>query len=276
MTGALEATLQAARATPFPGAWVLAQILAAVAALGYVWVRARRWPLFVCFAFALPAGVLGAFALGLAFRLLDRLAGRDVDLLGVAAYGALAGVVMGFVALSRRLDVDVLEGLDLIAPALALLVAIGRLGCFLSGCDAGHISDGILSVRFPAGSAVFREHVTQALILASDAWSLAVHPAQLYEAVLAMALAALAHELGRRRFAPGLVFGMTGLGYTLVRGFADILRFPAPAAIYGLIASLLAGISVVLLLFHCARALEQRKTWTTPPEPSRILSSSAR
>lgn len=255
MTGVLEATLQAARAAPFPGSWAGAQMLAALVALGYVWVRARYWPLLICFALALPTGALGAFALGFAFRLVDRIAGRDVDLLGVAAYGALAGVVLVFVRLSRRHGINVLAGLDLIAPALALLVAIGRLGCFLSGCDAGHVSDSVLSIRFPAGSAVFHDHVRQGLVLATDAWSLAVHPAQLYEAGSALGLAALGHQLGRRSVAPGLAFGVTALGYALVRGFVDTLRFPAPGATYGLATSLLAGIAVVvhLLWRHATR-----------------------
>lgn len=248
MIGWLELALLAARDLPFPGAWVLAQILAAGVALGYVALRTRQWQLVACFALAIAAGVPGAFAWGFACRLLDRLAGRDVDLMGVAAYGALAGVALAFVGLASRRGLAALASLDLIAPALALLVAVGRLGCFLAGCDAGGVSGSPLSVRFPAGSAVFRDHVAHGYVLASDRWSLAVHPAQLYETGLALALAGLGHLLAARRATLGLPFAMTALGYTLARGFVDALRFPAPSAIHGLLASLLISIAVATLL----------------------------
>lgn len=230
--------------------WVLAQILAALVALGYVAARTRQQPLVACFALALAAGVLGAYAWGFVCRLLERLAGRDVDLTGVAAYGALAGVTLAFVFLTRRRGLTVVAGLDLIAPALALLVAFGRLGCFLAGCDAGSVSAAPWAVRFPAGSAAFRDHVAQGLVLATDRWSLAVHPAQLYEAGLALALAYLGHRLGTRHAAPGMAFGATALGYALARSFVDTLRFPAPNAVYGWLSSLLVSVAVVTLLLR--------------------------
>jgi phosphatidylglycerol:prolipoprotein diacylglycerol transferase len=230
--------------------WVLAQTLAALVAIGYVAARTRQRPLVARFTLALAAGVLGAYAWGFVCRLLERLAGREVDLIGVSAYGALAGVALGFAFLARRRGLTVVASLDLIAPALALLVAFGRLGCFLAGCDAGSVSASPWAVRFPAGSAAFRDHVAQGLILATDRWSLAVHPAQLYEAGLALALSYVGHRLGTRRAAPGSAFGATALGYALARSFVDTLRFPAPNAIYGLLTSLLVSVAVVTLLLR--------------------------
>jgi prolipoprotein diacylglyceryltransferase len=250
MIGLLEASLLAARDVSFPGVWLLSQALAAILALGYVGMRTRQWPLVACFVVALISGVFGAFAWGFVCRLLERLAGRDVDLVGVAAYGALAGIALAFVGLARRRGSAVLASLDLIAPALALLVAVGRLGCFFAGCDAGTVSVSPFSVRFPAGSAVFRDHVAHGFVLPTDHWSLAVHPTQLYEAGLALALACLGHQLGVRNAARGLSFGVTALGYALARGFADALRLPAPNAVYGLLTSLLVGIAAGALLLR--------------------------
>jgi len=248
VTSPLEFALQAARHTPFPGVWGLTQALAAAVALGYVGSRTRRWPLVACLALALPAGVLGSFALGLLYRLLDRLRGEDADLIGVALYGALVGVAAAFAYLAKRRGLPALASLDLIAPALALLVAVGRLGCFLAGCDAGAISASPLALHFPRGSAVFRDHVAQGVVLTTDDWSLAVHPTQLYEAALAMALAYLGHQLSRRRLPPGVSFAVTALGYALVRGLADALRLPTPNGVYGLVTSLLVGVAAVVLL----------------------------
>lgn len=244
----LELALQAARHTPFPGVWGLAQALAAALALGYVGFRTRRWPLVACLALALPAGVLGAFALGLLYRLLDRLRGEDADLIGVALYGALAGVAGAFAYLAKRRGLPALASLDLIAPALALLVAIGRLGCFLAGCDAGAISASPFSLHFPRGSAAFRDHVAQGVVLTTDDWSLAVHPTQLYEAATAMALAYLGHQLSRRRLPSGVLFAVTALGYALVRSCVDVLRLPTADGFYGLVTSLLVSVAAVVLL----------------------------
>lgn len=248
MMGSLELALQAARLAPFPGAWGLAQALAAAVALGYVGFRTRRWQLVGCLALALPAGVLGALTLGLFYRLLDRLRGQDTDLIGVALYGAFAGVAAAFVVLAKRRGLPALVSLDLIAPALALLVAVGRLGCFLAGCEAGAISASPLSLHFPQGSAVFRDHVAQGVVLPTDDWSLAVHPAQLYEAALALALAYLGHRLSSRRFPPGVVFAVTALGYAFLRTCVDALRLPTAAAAYGLVTSLLVSVAVIVLL----------------------------
>jgi prolipoprotein diacylglyceryltransferase len=246
--------------------WVLAQILAALVALGYVAARTRERPLVAGFALALAAGVLGAFAWGFVCRLLERQAGRDVDLTGVAAYGALAGVALGFVLLAKRRGLTVVASLDLISPALALLVAFGRLGCFLAGCDAGSVSALPWAVRFPAGSAAFRDHVAQGLILATDRWSLAVHPAQLYEAGLALALSYVGHRLGTRRAAPGIAFGATALGYALARSFVDTLRFPSPNAVYGWFTSLLVSVAVVtLLLRNSQRAQNSQRAHAGEP-----------
>jgi prolipoprotein diacylglyceryltransferase len=267
MMGSIETALQAARHAPFPGAWGLAQVSAAAVALGYVWFRTRRRWIVSSLLLALPAGVLGAFALGLLYRLLDRLRGEDTDLLGVAAYGAVAGVAVAFVALSRRRGLPALASLDLIAPALALLVAVGRLGCFLAGCDGGAVTASPVGVHFPAGSAIFRDHLEQGLVLATDRWSLAVHPAQLYEAGFALGLACLGHRLSVRHLAPGLSFAVIALGYALLRSSVDALRLPVASAFYGIFTSLVIVVIVGLLWRHRTENPRQkaRSTRACPP-----------
>jgi phosphatidylglycerol:prolipoprotein diacylglycerol transferase len=249
MTPIIELTIREVRGA-LPHVWVLAQVLAAIAALAYLWLRTRaREKLVVCLVLALPAGALGALALGFVYRLLDRLAGRGADVVGVASYGALLGVSVAFAALVRRRGLPVLASLDALAPALALLVGVGRLGCLFGGCDGGQISTSALAVRFPAGTAVFREHVARGLVLPTDRWSLSVHPTQLYEALLALALACLADWLRRRtRLPPGFGFGAVALGYAVSRTAVDSLRSSASNAAYGMVTSLVAVIGLIVLL----------------------------
>jgi phosphatidylglycerol:prolipoprotein diacylglycerol transferase len=52
----------------------------------------------------------------------------------------------------RRRGQTVAEMADVVAPALALSYALGRLGCFLVGDDYGRPTDSWIGIAFPNGS----------------------------------------------------------------------------------------------------------------------------
>jgi prolipoprotein diacylglyceryltransferase len=210
----LEHALLGARALPWPGPWPLLQALAAACAAVCFWLRTRgEVELRRAFLLALPVAVIGALALGSALRGMDDRHGW----LGVSSYGALLGMVVGFLLLTRRQPQPAIERLRLLAPSLLLLVAVGRLGCFAAGCEPGRVTDAVLGVKFPRGSATYRAHLAEGWVLPSDGWSLAVHPVQLYEAALALCLFALV--LGSERRAPRSELLVAGalLGYLALR-----------------------------------------------------------
>jgi phosphatidylglycerol---prolipoprotein diacylglyceryl transferase len=224
VTSELEALLGAAQSLPWPGVWTVAQLAAALLALLCFWQHARSTSLLLCFAVALGFGAVGAFALGLIYRLPGWLRGTD-DLVGAAAWGALAGTSLAFAILVRRRGELVPRALDASTPALGVLLAIGRIGCFLGGCDAGGISHMPWAVRFPAGSPTFREHVARGLILPTDRASLAVAPLQLVEVAAAFAIAWLASRvLARTRLVPGAVFAFGVTSYAAVRLLVELQR----------------------------------------------------
>jgi phosphatidylglycerol:prolipoprotein diacylglycerol transferase len=71
---------------------------------------------------------------------------------GLVAYGSFLG---GFLALAfyvKRRQVPLLFVGDLIAPGIALGLAIGRIGCFLNGCCFGGTCDHWWGVHFPRDS----------------------------------------------------------------------------------------------------------------------------
>ncbi len=71
---------------------------------------------------------------------------------GLVVYGAFFGGLAGLLLFVRRQRVPLLALADLIAPSLALGLAIGRIGCLMNGCCYGAACDYPWAVTFPAGT----------------------------------------------------------------------------------------------------------------------------
>ena len=76
---------------------------------------------------------------------------------GLVLYGALLGGAIGYFAydyfVMRRFNVPRWKMLDVVAPCLALGVALGRIGCLCTGCCYGNIAcEGTPAIHFPADS----------------------------------------------------------------------------------------------------------------------------
>jgi prolipoprotein diacylglyceryltransferase len=80
---------------------------------------------------------------------------------GIVFYGsALGGVITGLLArrfLLDRFNITVWQILDVLAPCIALGLALGRVGCFLNGCCYGHTAaPGCPAAHFPIQTAPVR------------------------------------------------------------------------------------------------------------------------
>jgi phosphatidylglycerol:prolipoprotein diacylglycerol transferase len=71
---------------------------------------------------------------------------------GLVVYGALIGVALALVAFIWKNNLPGLAFCDLIAPGMALGLALGRIGCLMNGCCFGGQCDGALAITFPFGS----------------------------------------------------------------------------------------------------------------------------
>ena len=86
---------------------------------------------------------------------------------GLVVYGAFVGGLIGCSVFLLRRKLPKLATLDLIAPALALGMFFGRLGCFMNGCCYGGLcTDDLWGVQFPAGSPPYMRHLDQGLLFA--------------------------------------------------------------------------------------------------------------
>jgi phosphatidylglycerol:prolipoprotein diacylglycerol transferase len=241
-------------ATWWPHVHAYGALLVAAWALGW-WLarrRARRIGIAVWHIDGLLPLLLIATALG------SRLGGRTSQFLADGAAndrvlfgGLFAAVALVIVyALATRLPLGRLG--DTFAFSLPAGIALLRVGCFFGGCCWGDIcasperlaaavddpawrrqvqtfpalcgSDWPLSVRYPAGSPAYYQHLTACLLPPSADRSLPVHPVPLYEAAATLMLWGLLWVADKRLRRWGESFLLFGLGYCAVRFIGEWFR----------------------------------------------------
>lgn len=163
---------------------------------------------------------------------------------GLSGYGALFGAYCGgllaFHAYRIRHPELALAGgtrpwFDLAALGTLLAIAIARLGCYVQGCDYGRP----LSARAPAwlarlgafprpkgdaSSPVWIEQVLRGELGRDSAFTLPVHPTELYEALGALLLLALLLWRRRVQRRHGELFLFATVGYALLRFLTETVR----------------------------------------------------
>ena len=75
---------------------------------------------------------------------------------GLVVYGSLIGAGAAFLWFTRRHKLPTLALADLLAPSLAIGLALGRIGCLLNGCCYGGVCDRPWAVTFPRQSTAER------------------------------------------------------------------------------------------------------------------------
>jgi prolipoprotein diacylglyceryltransferase len=139
--------------------------------------------------------------------------------------GGLAGAYAGAVVAKRVVGLRERTG-DLFAPAVALGIAVGRIGCFLSE-PPGTATSLPWGVRLSAG---------QVDAIPGCTWcrpGIAYHPSFLYEAVFLAALALFLVWLRPRLTVPGDVFPVFLLAYAVFRFGVEFVR-GNPTMVFGL------------------------------------------
>lgn len=179
---------------------------------------------------------------------------------GLVFYG---GVIFGVLtvityALVRRISLAALA--DVLAPALALGLAFGRIGCFMAGCCWGDlcgspdqmraVDDPLtrsqiqtipalswagfpLAVTYPPEAGAYEQHQTLGLIPAKAMRSLPVHPVQLYEAFCVFALCYCLHRAASRKRFDGEVICLLAIGYGCLRFALEFLRADSRPIYFG-------------------------------------------
>jgi prolipoprotein diacylglyceryltransferase len=178
-------------------------------------------------------------------------------------WGYLAGVGAA-VLVCRRDGVPLGRVADLAVIPLGVALVCARLGCFVAGCDYGKVSSVPWAVRFPAGSPAWHDHVRAGLIPAGRAASLPVHPTQLYEALIGVAIVVIAVVFARRLRREGAVFLVAAATYALARlCIVEPLRGDAERGIYGGLSSGQIFSLLVLVAIAARLVVARRRAFVT-------------
>jgi len=140
-----------------------------------------------------------------------------VDKGGLVFYG---GFVLAMASLwyyiHKICKADPVRVLDIVAPALAAAHALGRIGCFITGCCFGKPSNLTLVAVYKIGTEPFKKYGSQPL-----------HPVQLYETILNIILAAILFYLVRKG-KRGVAMASYILAYGILRFFDEFFRGDHP------------------------------------------------
>jgi phosphatidylglycerol---prolipoprotein diacylglyceryl transferase len=130
-------------------------------------------------------------------------------------------------------DTPLRRALNLATPAMLVVLATARIGCFLQGCCFGTRSD-VFGVSFPPGSPAQGEQVTAGLV-PIDAMSMPVVPTQLIEAVF-LALLAMWCSWRQRRSNTGSFVAAVCM-YSIFRFGVEFFRADLDRGVYGPLAT---------------------------------------
>lgn len=129
---------------------------------------------------------------------------------GLVFYGGLIGASLATIIFARVKKVSLWKVADVMAPSIALGSVFGRIGCLMNGCCFGRACELPWAIRFPG------DHHTGGQ---------PIHPTQIYDALLNLALyAGLAWLFSHRRKFDGQIFAIFLMCYAITRSTVEFFR----------------------------------------------------
>lgn len=190
---------------------------------------------------------------------------------GIVLYGSILGGTIAFFFYRRIRTFPLLPMLDVIAPALAFGIAIGRIGCFLNGCCYGDQCNLPWAVQFPKHSPPWEAEAGRNLIPPSAEHSLWLHPTQLYSTIDGLIIMTLLLAYFPIRKRDGEVMGLLMLAYPITRFLIEHLRndegvFAAGMTISQLISVGIFGFGLIYWLVILRRPVGRYADTVVEPE----------
>lgn len=182
--------------------------------------------------------------------------------IGISGLVLVGGVIAGFLTAwyySRRRHRPFLAVTDLLAPSVALGIAIGRIGCFLNGCCFGLPTGLPWGCRFPDGS--YAGYVFP---------NAHIHPTQLYAVLYMLIIFAVLLIIDRKPRAMGIMSGWFLTFYGVARFINEGFRWYEPGMILfqsgGFRFTFSRAVSVFMFVLGVYLLLSRRKEKTYLPE----------
>lgn len=131
------------------------------------------------------------------------------DRAGLVWYGGMLSAIVAIVLFQRRKKISLPQLTDILSAPAALGLAIGRIGCLMSGCCFGKACALPWAIHFP------HSHQT---------YPLGVHPTQLYESLSLLLLIGLILWLEKSMPRPGRSAATLLMGYGVIRFTVECFR----------------------------------------------------
>jgi phosphatidylglycerol---prolipoprotein diacylglyceryl transferase len=176
---------------------------------------------------------------------------------GMVWYGGFIGGVVMCLWEVHRSKLPRGRMADLVTAPLAVGYAVGRMGCFLVGDDYGRPTAGWWGIKFPQGTPATRVDLLEShfgitvdpAIVEQFGQVVPVHPTQLYEIAMSLAIFAVIWRFRAHKHAAGWLWwvwlGLAGVERFLVE-FVRVKddRFLGPLTIAQFISILLIGLAI--------------------------------
>ena len=164
---------------------------------------------------------------------------------GLVYYGGLIGAAITGLGYLYWKKLPVWKIADILAPSIALGSVFGRSGCLLNGCCYGHACDLPWAIHFPA------DHETHGI---------AVHPTEIYDALLNLILYVFLAWLFRRKKFDGQIIATYLMVYAVFRSIAETFRgdYPTDHVHAGLTSAQLVSVPIFVMGIILAIILSRR------------------
>jgi phosphatidylglycerol:prolipoprotein diacylglycerol transferase len=176
---------------------------------------------------------------------------------GLVYYGGALAAAASTALFARRHHWHFGQVADVLAPALALGHAVGRMGCFLAGCCFGKPWEH--GVSFPANSVAFDDLAGRGVLAPGATSTPPLHPTQLYEAAGELLIFGVLLLVRRRKPFEGSVALLYALLYAVLRFVVEIFRGDSRRGFVFSFLSTAQLISVVIALAALAVLLRLRR-----------------
>ncbi|MBF0240958.1 MAG: prolipoprotein diacylglyceryl transferase [Desulfamplus sp.] len=130
---------------------------------------------------------------------------------GLVFYGGFIAALLAAFLFVKKKGLLLGKTADIVAPAIALGHAIGRIGCFFAGCCYGEMCDLPWAVTFSDPNSLAPLHVS-------------LHPTQIYEAISNFILVFILIFVDRNKQTDGVTFWSYIFFYGAMRAFIETFR----------------------------------------------------
>ncbi|HSY43327.1 MAG TPA: prolipoprotein diacylglyceryl transferase [Candidatus Acidoferrum sp.] len=164
---------------------------------------------------------------------------------GLVYYGGLIGGIVAGVAYICWRRMPLWKTADVLAPSIALGSFFGRAGCLLNGCCYGRQTNLPWAITFTN---------PQAHELSGTPLNVPLHPTQIYDGLLNLALYAFLAWLFRRKKFDGEIFATYLICYSITRSIVECFRGDYTSLHYHLGLSPAQWVSVPMFIIGLALA----------------------